>query len=363
MLYVRGGVGTSTCLFHTVGNTGQRFPIEDGFDAKAREARVDVIRLSVALAVCFKLHTRIASSGYCFGSISSGTKWRADWDRFRIAQLLSPWEFMAVERCLGIVDDEEVARMDPAQRLQHWSNQFHVGETPPETWPESFEVDQEPMVRLPILMMYFMRMNLVRNMNGISNDMPWGVRERFVPTLSGLITSMMHSFQMANQIMVTPVPLPYANLCRTLLFVFLLSMPFFIDYRLGWFVNTVIPSVMSLALLGIDAIGTELENPFGDDDNDLDIDELIHVVECEALELLALTGDERGCSCFVWRKLPSFIEEASCRPLRRQIAVKAFAVGDELEPVEEGNDTACHLAKWQSMTMSSLGSRHDLPAE
>ncbi len=364
MLYIRGGCGTSTCLFHTVGNTGQRFPIEDAFDAKAREARVDVIRLSVALAVCFKLHTRIAFGGYCFGQIESSTKWRADWDRFRIGQLVSPFELMAIERCVGIVDDEEVTRMDATTRLNHWADQFHGGESAPPEWPSTFEVDQEPLVRLPILMMFFLRHSIVRNMNGISNDLPWGIRERFVPTMSGLVSSMMHSFEMANQIMVTPVPLPYANLMRTLMLVFLFSMPFFIDYRLGWFVNTVIPLVMSLALLGIDAIGTELENPFGDDANDLDIDELIHGVECEAMELLTLTGDERGCHCFVWRKLPAFIEEASCRPLRRQLAVKVFAVGEgNLEPVEDDTDSACRVAQWPSATTSSLFSQGDGPAE
>eukprot|EP00413_Alexandrium_margalefii_P027370 CAMPEP_0204554670 /NCGR_PEP_ID=MMETSP0661-20131031/28279_1 /ASSEMBLY_ACC=CAM_ASM_000606 /TAXON_ID=109239 /ORGANISM="Alexandrium margalefi, Strain AMGDE01CS-322" /LENGTH=36 /DNA_ID= /DNA_START= /DNA_END= /DNA_ORIENTATION= len=36
-----------------------------------------------------------------------------------------------------------------------------------------------------------------------------------------------------------------------------------------------------MALLGIDAIATELENPFGDDDNDLELLESINVLERE----------------------------------------------------------------------------------
>merc|ERR1711957_622090 len=124
--------------------------------------------------------------------------------------------------------------------------------------------------------------------------------------------------------------------------------------------NTVIPPLMSLALLGIDAIGTELENPFGDDENDLDIDELIHVVECEAMELLTLTGDERGFQCFVWRKLPDFIEEASCRPLRRQLAVKVYAIGDDLDAADAADEV--DPAKWHQ-SMSSLFSQGIGPQE
>merc|ERR1712224_488469 len=122
--------------------------------------------------------------------------------------------------------------------------------------------------------------------------------------------------------------------------VFLLCMPFLLTIDLG-----------------IDAIGTELENPFGDDDNDLDIDELIHTVECEAMEMLALTGDDRGCNCFCWRRLPQFIEDASCRPLRRQLAVKVFAIAESdsnHDHISHEEEEALSRAKWANRTLSSL---------
>ena len=44
----------------------------------------------------------------------------------------------------------------------------------------------------------------------------------------------------------------------------------------------VVPTLVAFALLGVDAISSELENPFGDDANDLDVLEMIHGLESEA---------------------------------------------------------------------------------
>merc|ERR1712232_812526 len=169
---------------------------------------------------------------------------------------------------------------------------------------------------------------------------PWGLKDRFVPGLAGLLTSLQHSFEMTHQIITTPLPLPYANLCKTLLSIFLLSMPFFVDYRLGWFANTVIPAIISLALMGIDAIATELENPFGDDANDLDLLEGIHVLEREAMETLRLSGDTKGVACFVWRMMPAFVRNSSCRDLKYQIAVRDLAAPEVLAPMSSDSAAA-----------------------
>mmetsp|Transcript_19487 Transcript_19487/g.61122 ORF Transcript_19487/g.61122 Transcript_19487/m.61122 type:complete len:433 (+) Transcript_19487:66-1364(+) len=329
LIYTRGGINTATFLFH--GGPGippkSRF-IEDGFDQKAHEMRVDVVRLCVALGVAFKLHTRIAHDGYCFGSISRQAKWYCDFDRLRLRQLLTEEEFKVIDGCVGIHSDHQPGAGDP---LEHLFEQFGLEseegpQGPPPDWPEEFEVETACRVRQPVAIIFLLRVVLCRNMNDASNSQPWGVKDRFVGGLASILTTMQYSFELANQIVTTPLPLPYANICKTLLGLFLLSLPFFVDYELGWFANTVIPAITCLALLGIDAIATELENPFGDDDNDLDILEQIHCLESEAMEMLRLSGDEQGRARFLWQSLPDFVKACSCRTLRKQLVLRESAL-------------------------------------
>jgi len=96
---------------------------------------------------------------------------------------------------------------------------------------------------------------------------------------------------------------------------------------------------VSLALLGIDAIATELENPFGDDANDLDILGMIAELESEAMEMLRLSGDEASIGRFCLRTMPALIRKSSCRRLRKQLACKDYAADDviKLEAEEEGD--------------------------
>merc|ERR1712093_138560 len=96
-----------------------RLHTEDNHDRMAREVRVDMVRLSVALAVAIKLHTRIALSGYCFGEVSKDAKWRIDWDRLRIKQLLYDEEFDMVDKTIGLYEST-VGR----QTLKTLVNQF-----------------------------------------------------------------------------------------------------------------------------------------------------------------------------------------------------------------------------------------------
>ena len=86
-----------------------------------------------------------------------------------------------------------------------------------------------------------------------------------------------------------------------------------------------VPIFVMLALLGIDAISTELEDPFGDDANDLDISEHIASLESEALALLELSGDVKARDAFVWRRLPRLIAEESCKPIYRQLVLAELA--------------------------------------
>ena len=88
-----------------------------------------------------------------------------------------------------------------------------------------------------------------------------------------------------ERILNTPIPLAYSIHLKHLLFIYCGVLPFYLLEDLSWLT---IPSVgiITFALLGIEAIGTEIENPFGYDPNDLPLDKLNDVLHSNLEELI-----------------------------------------------------------------------------
>lgn len=88
-----------------------------------------------------------------------------------------------------------------------------------------------------------------------------------------------------ERILNTPLPPAYDIHLKNLLFISLVAVPFTLVENLGWLT---IPSVgiITFALLGIEAIGLEIENPFGYDANDLPLDSLNNVLHSNLEELM-----------------------------------------------------------------------------
>jgi len=74
-----------------------------------------------------------------------------------------------------------------------------------------------------------------------------------------------------ERILRTPIPFAYAVHIKQLLLLYLISLPFILIVELNW---VAIPTVAVIAfgLLGIEEAGVEIEDPFGDDPNDLPLD-------------------------------------------------------------------------------------------
>ncbi|KAI9328775.1 Bestrophin, RFP-TM, chloride channel-domain-containing protein [Zopfochytrium polystomum] len=82
------------------------------------------------------------------------------------------------------------------------------------------------------------------------------------------ISALVDSLTAFERIRSSPIPFAYSIHLKQTLLVYLLSLPFQIVPSIFW---ATIPSVFiaSFTLLGIEAIGGEIENPFGFDPNDL----------------------------------------------------------------------------------------------
>ena len=95
----------------------------------------------------------------------------------------------------------------------------------------------------------------------------------------------------AERIVKTPVPFAYAQHIKGFLFIFCFTLPFVLAEPTGrW--NAIACAAVAYALFGIEEIGVEIEDPFGDDPNDLPL---------EAMEegLKKVTNDMVAACAFV----------------------------------------------------------------
>jgi putative membrane protein len=91
-----------------------------------------------------------------------------------------------------------------------------------------------------------------------------------------------------ERIQKTPLPFAYVAHLRRALILYSVTLPFALVNPYGW--STVLYTVLvTYVLCGIEEIGVEIENPFGEDYNDLPLDRISATIEHDLLG-----GSERG---------------------------------------------------------------------
>jgi putative membrane protein len=92
-------------------------------------------------------------------------------------------------------------------------------------------------------------------------------------SLEGYVADLVAQQTALERLQSTPVPFAYMTHVRQLLTLYLLTLPLAMAGELGlWSVPAV--AFVAFGLLGIERAGREIEDPFGDDDNDLPLERL-----------------------------------------------------------------------------------------
>ena len=91
-----------------------------------------------------------------------------------------------------------------------------------------------------------------------------------------------------ERVKTTPLPFPYTLLLHRTIYLFCILLPFAMAEPLGW-LTPVFTAIVSYTFFGLDAIGDELEDPFGFDENDLPCDAILRTLE---REILAALGED-----------------------------------------------------------------------
>jgi ion channel-forming bestrophin family protein len=103
--------------------------------------------------------------------------------------------------------------------------------------------------------------------------------------MNNLLNEMIAGLTSCERIRSTPMPLAYATYLKSLLLVYCLFLPFGLVDTLGaW--TALVMALVSFILFGVEAIGDEIEDPFGTDPNDLPIDQICQMVQREVEGLL-----------------------------------------------------------------------------
>jgi putative membrane protein len=103
-----------------------------------------------------------------------------------------------------------------------------------------------------------------------------------------LLDTMVDSLGGCERILRTPIPLAYSIHLKQLIFIYCLTLPFQVVNELHWWTGFIV-GIISFTIFGIEAIGLEIENPFGYDANDLPLDNICQTMERNIDDLITLT--------------------------------------------------------------------------
>jgi len=95
--------------------------------------------------------------------------------------------------------------------------------------------------------------------------------DRAMDFMEKSVTTLMEAWMGMHKLATTPMPFPYVNMLYSLLYLWMYTVGFPLAVAQGW-ISMVIVLFLGFALFGINAIGQELEDPFGTEANDLDLE-------------------------------------------------------------------------------------------
>ncbi|TBR58639.1 hypothetical protein B4U84_22335 [Westiellopsis prolifica IICB1] len=108
-----------------------------------------------------------------------------------------------------------------------------------------------------------------------------------------LLNQLVDNLGACERILKTPIPLAYAIHLKQLLLLYCILLPFQIVESLGWWTGIIV-ALISFTLFGIEAIGLEIENPFGYDVNDLPLDAICNTMKRNIDDLISLSPSTRS---------------------------------------------------------------------
>lgn len=121
------------------------------------------------------------------------------------------------------------------------------------------------------------RVETLRKNNKISDTQYW--------MLNAELTNMMDVCGACERIKNTPIPLSYNVFIKKFIFFYVMMLPFSLAFSVGYY-SVLIVCFVLYVLASLELIAEEIEDPFGDDENDLPTQRLSNVIGKSAENIL-----------------------------------------------------------------------------
>lgn len=119
-------------------------------------------------------------------------------------------------------------------------------------------------------------------------DRGW-IHAMHLPTLEASLTTITDIQGGCERIKSTPIPGSYTILIHRIVAIYTFALPFGIVDTVGYYTPVVV-MMIAYAFLGLDAVGDEIEDPFGTDLNDLPLSALSRMIEVNLRQRLHEDG-------------------------------------------------------------------------
>ena len=100
-----------------------------------------------------------------------------------------------------------------------------------------------------------------------------------IPPITASIQRLSACFEDCEHIGFTLVPLPYAQLGRAVMFVYLLLVPLAVVHRLPRGATVALSLVANVIYFSLDAVSSDMETPFGTSDNDVAVEKIVRRID------------------------------------------------------------------------------------
>lgn len=114
------------------------------------------------------------------------------------------------------------------------------------------------------------------------------IHAQHLPVLEASLTTLTDVQGACERIRATPIPASYTVLMHRIVMLYCLGLPFGIVSTVGLF-TPVVALIVAYAFYGLDAVGHEIEDPFGFDPNDLPLDAISRMIEVDLRQRLGET--------------------------------------------------------------------------
>ncbi len=130
---------------------------------------------------------------------------------------------------------------------------------------------------------------LQRQGRAIRSAFDSGWLDRFhLPVLDDSLTVLADIQGGCERIKNTPVPMSYTQLTHRIVAMYIFALPFGIVETVG-VLTPVVVVIVAYCFLGLDAAGTQIEDPFEEDDNDLPLAQISRMIENDLRQRLGET--------------------------------------------------------------------------